>query len=201
MLSSGQVCDSVAQIMATQFLDADVEVVVGPTYGAVGLAAEVAGWLICLGDRDVQWAFAQEKTVTELFAPIVDGAYGEPVTLSRPIGRERIIGRYFPEIVKDAKVLVVEDVLASGGSVMETNAAVRAVGGIVVGTAVICNRGGVTADQLGVPILYSMFDIPMEMSPEEECPMCRAGKPINMQVGHGKLFYERHPGSVVPRQL
>lgn len=199
-LSNAQVAMSIGKIFAERFLDSGIDVVVGPTYGAVGLAAIVACWMARLGDREITWAFAQEKTESGLYRPVLDGdKLGDAVKLSRPLGRERVVGRYFPEIVNGANILVVEDVFASGGSAMETVKAVQAVGGKVVAVAVICNRGGVTKEDLGVPDLEVMFDIPMEMFPEDDCPLCKSGVPVNEVVGHSKQFYERHPESAPKR--
>lgn len=181
LLSSGRLLSATARIIALRFRDQDIDVVVGPTYGAVGLAAATACWLSRIADREVDWVFAQEKA-------------GESVKKG-----ERMIGRYFPTIVKARRGLVTEDVFTSGGSAMATIEAVNQVGGMVAGVAVVCNRGGVTAEQLGVPMLETLYDIPMLMHPEETCPLCAAGVPINMTVGHGKAFYERHPNSLVPR--
>ncbi|NUM25474.1 MAG: phosphoribosyltransferase [Candidatus Buchananbacteria bacterium] len=181
LLSSGRLLSAAARIIALRFVDHDISVVIGPTYGAVGLAAATACWLSRITGREVNWVFAQEKT-------------GDGVKKG-----ERVIGRYFPTIVAGQNGLVTEDVFASGGSAVATINAVNEVGGIVAGVAVICNRGGITAEQLGVPVLETLYDIPMVMHPEETCPQCADLVPINMMVGHGKEFYERHPQSSVPR--
>jgi len=54
------------------------------------------------------------------------------------------------------------------------------------------NRGGVTVDQIGeVPRLVSLVDVKMDRYAEDDCPLCKAGVPINTQVGKGKAFLER----------
>lgn len=93
--------------------------------------------------------------------------------------------------VEGQRVLVVEDVLTTGLSVIETIRIVRAAGGKVQGVAAICNRGNISAEQLDVPKLVSLVDLPIITWPETECPLCQSGVPINAEVGHGRDFIAR----------
>ncbi len=71
------------------------------------------------------------------------------------------------------KILVVEDVITTGGSTRECIAALEAAGGKVIAAASIVDRSGGKAD-VGVPrkslveMLVPAFDV-------ETCPMCLAG--------------------------
>jgi len=49
-------------------------------------------------------------------------------------------------------------------------------------------RGGVTAEDLGSPSLVSLADLPLESWDAAECPLCRAGVPVNVEVGRGREF-------------
>ncbi|MDQ3134691.1 MAG: orotate phosphoribosyltransferase [Acidobacteriota bacterium] len=72
-------------------------------------------------------------------------------------------------------VLVVEDVITTGGSTRETIAAVRAAGARVVGAASIIDRSGGRAD-VGVPrVALATLDIPA-LAPAA-CPACAKGLP------------------------
>ena len=72
-------------------------------------------------------------------------------------------------------VLVVEDVITTGGSTRETIAAVRAAGARVVGAASIIDRSGGRAD-VGVPrVALATLDIPA-LAPAA-CPSCAKGVP------------------------
>lgn len=73
------------------------------------------------------------------------------------------------------KVLVVEDVVTTGGSVREVIEVVRGLGGEVVGAGVLVDRGNGTVD-LGVrtEALLTMEVISYEPG---ECPLCRQGIP------------------------
>ena len=69
-------------------------------------------------------------------------------------------------------VLVVDDVLTTGGSVRETIEAVRRAGGEPVGVAVMVDRAGGTVD-FGLPF-FAATEVEMESYDSADCPLCRA---------------------------
>ena len=74
------------------------------------------------------------------------------------------------------KVLVVEDVITTGGSTRETIEALRRAGASVVGALSIIDRSGGRAD-VGVPrIALATLDIPA-VAPTA-CPACERGEPL-----------------------
>ena len=73
------------------------------------------------------------------------------------------------------RVLVVEDVLTTGGSTRETMQVARAAGGQVVGAACIVNRGKQV--DLGVPYV-SLVDIDLATYEPDQCPLCAQGLPV-----------------------
>jgi orotate phosphoribosyltransferase len=73
------------------------------------------------------------------------------------------------------RVLVVEDVITTGGSVRETIAAVCSLGGNVVGAGLLVDRSGGTVD-LGVRQEALLLTETLTYDPAE-CPLCRAGIP------------------------
>lgn len=79
-------------------------------------------------------------------------------------------------ITKGAKVLVVEDVVTTGGSVKETIKVVEEHGGEVVGVASLVDRSGGKVD-LGYP-LYSLLPLEVVSYLAEACPLCREGLPL-----------------------
>jgi len=73
------------------------------------------------------------------------------------------------------KVLVVEDVITTGGSTRETIETLRAAGALVVGAASIIDRSGGRAD-VGVPrVALATLEVPA-VAPDA-CPQCAAGVP------------------------
>ncbi|OGZ35295.1 MAG: hypothetical protein A3A94_00230 [Candidatus Portnoybacteria bacterium RIFCSPLOWO2_01_FULL_43_11] len=101
-------------------------------------------------------------------------------------------GVYEPDI-RDKRVLVVEDVLTSGGSAKRVIEAVRSLNGQVVGLAALCNRGRVTAEAVGDIPIFSLLDVEMEMFSEETCPICneRGVRSVRTDLGKGLEFLKR----------
>jgi orotate phosphoribosyltransferase len=74
------------------------------------------------------------------------------------------------------RVVVVEDVITTGGSTKEVIDIVRAAGAIPVAAGSIIDRSGGAVD-LGIPRAALETLHVVAYSPEE-CPMCRAGEPV-----------------------
>ena len=84
-----------------------------------------------------------------------------------------------------AEEKIVEDILTTGGSARLVVEAAGRQGGEVVGVAALCNRGGISAEDLHAPTLFSLSEVPLESYDPADCPLCRAGVPINTSVGKG----------------
>ena len=74
------------------------------------------------------------------------------------------------------RVLVVEDVLTTGGSTRETMQVAMAAGGRVVGAASIVDRSGGTAS-FDVPFA-SLLRIDLATYEPDRCPLCAQGFPV-----------------------
>jgi orotate phosphoribosyltransferase len=74
------------------------------------------------------------------------------------------------------RVLVVEDVMTTGGSTRETIEVAKAAGGQVVGTASIVDRSGGTI-RFEVPFV-SLLDIALPTYEQDRCPLCAEGLPV-----------------------
>jgi orotate phosphoribosyltransferase len=123
-----------------------VDTVAGPTTGGIILAHEVARQL---GTRAV---------------------YAER---SEAGGRE--FRRGF-SLRRGERVLVVDDILTTGGSVHQTIAAVNEAGGTVVAAAVLVDRSGGSAG-IGVPFL-ALWSLEIPSYPAADCPLCAKGVPV-----------------------
>jgi orotate phosphoribosyltransferase len=77
-------------------------------------------------------------------------------------------------ITPEDRVLVVEDVITTGGSVREVLDVVRATGATILGVGAIVQRGAV---DFGVPF-RALLDLPIVSYDENECPQCKAGEAI-----------------------
>lgn len=80
------------------------------------------------------------------------------------------------EITSGEKVLIVEDVVTTGGSVKEVIQVIEALGATLVGVGSIVDRSG------GVnhfPCPYrSLIQVTIESYTPDECPLCQAGQPL-----------------------
>ena len=74
------------------------------------------------------------------------------------------------------RVLVVEDVITTGGSVQEVIKLVRELGAEPVGVGVLVDRSGGRADFDGLP-LHSLLQMRIEAFEAEDCPLCAQGVP------------------------
>jgi orotate phosphoribosyltransferase len=167
-LSTRQVCNT----MSVDYDADDIDIVAGPTIGGVILAQGVAG---ALSNRktngEVLAVFAEEEIVDD--------------------DKRRVFRRGYDGYIPRRRVLIVEDILTTGGSARKMVEAVRALGGEVVGLSALCNRGGILSSDLGNVLLHALTSIPLESWAEDECPLCREQIPINTSVGKGKAFLER----------
>lgn len=156
--------------MAKLFADKDVEIVVAPAVGGIILSQWVAHHLSEITDREVLGIYA-EKTTEE--------------------GEGFIIRRGYDALLRDRRALIVEDIVTTGISVKRVVETVRKLAREIVGVSALCNRGGISAAELGVPALKSLMQIDLESWDENECPLCRTGVPINTQVGKGREYLAR----------
>jgi orotate phosphoribosyltransferase len=99
--------------------------------------------------------------------------------------------RGYDRLVAGRRVLVVEDVVNTGGSLKDAIGAVHAAGGRVVAAAALVNRGGVQAADVGAPELVALLDVALDAWDPEACPLCRDGVPINTEVGKGRELLAR----------
>jgi orotate phosphoribosyltransferase len=119
--------------------------VVGPTTGGVLLSFETARQL----DGSVRAAFAE---------PVPDGG--------------RALRRGW-EIGPDERIVIVDDILTTGASLVETVEAVRAAGAEPVAAAVIVDRSTAAID-LGLP-LHALGTLEIPSWATDACELCAAG--------------------------
>jgi orotate phosphoribosyltransferase len=138
------------------------------------LAAAIAAWAKPLGVATV----AGPTTGGIILAHEVARQLGtRAVYAERPAsGTGREFRRGFRLAARE-RVLVVDDIMTTGGSVQETVAAVRAGGAMVVGAAVLVDRSGGGA-ALDVP-LHSLWRLEIPTFSAADCPLCAAGVPTD----------------------
>lgn len=83
------------------------------------------------------------------------------------------------------KVLIVEDVVTTGGSVREVIDLVKAAGGDIVGVGSIVDRTGGKID-FGVPF-KAVISLEVESWEPQDCPLCKEGKLELVKPGSRKV--------------
>ncbi len=216
-LYPGYVSDLCVKI-AWHFVDSGVQVVVGPTVGGAILAQWIPYWLssfveepreilaVCadeedvLEQRDTVLGFGEKFLVNGIVKVECQSGFGFLGHLFKAqfpskVGTRRVIKRGYDVHIKGKQCLIVEDVINSGATVAKTAEAITIAGGNIVGVGALCNRSGgkVNAQTLGVPELFSLIDLDMQMFREEDCPICkeRGIKSVRTDLGKGKEFLAR----------
>src|SRR5438132_927498 len=154
VLEDPQSTMKLAAMIAGHFRSFGTQFVAGPTTGGIILAFEVARQLG------------------------VDAVYAE-----RGDRGGRVLRRGF-EISSGSRVLVVDDIMTTGGSLAETQVCVSEAGGTVVGIGVLADRTGGRATT-GVPF-FACLTIDFPSYPPETCPLCASGIPIAPPRGSSK---------------
>lgn len=138
--------ERLCRMIANHFRDENVQLVAGPTTGGVIVAYEVA----------------RQLGVRSIFAERVGTS-------------ARVFRRGF-EIAPGERVLVVDDVLTTGGSVREVMAEAGRKGGQLVGIGVLVDRTQADVD-FGIPLFSCLRTVVPTYEPEQ-CPLCGEGKPL-----------------------
>ncbi len=161
--------------MAQGYVPEEIDVVVGPVIGGVVLT---------------QWvAHALNRRRTE-------GTAGETLAVFAEKGSDDVdkafaFHRGYEQYIRDRRVLVVEDVLTTGGSARQVIELVRHHGGTVVGLSALCNRGSIRPSDVGDVPVQALIVLSLQTYSEDECPLCKAHVPINTVLGKGRAFLAR----------
>lgn len=211
-----KVISALCRGIAEQFADDGVEVVVAPAIGGVIISHRVADHLSEITGREVLGIYAEHEECGVMVAeksdiriPLPAGTFdreneldeiilyrGEGLAVKKPTF---VIKRGYGKLVAGNKVLVVEDILTTGGSARRVIEATRALSGYVVGLGVLCNRGGITPKDVGgVPKLFALVNVKLDSWDEASCPLCKQGVSINTDVGKGKDFLARRVRPLQP---
>ncbi len=149
LLRNPRATSEVCRHFSDRFRDERIDVVVGPTTGGILLAFETARQL------DVAAAYAERKG---------DGEAG------REFRRDTTFE-------PGARVLVVDDILTTGGSVRETLAALEEQPVEVVAVGVLVDRSAGATTFGDVP-LVAVASRKFDAWDAEECPLCKEGVPL-----------------------
>lgn len=90
----------------------------------------------------------------------------------------------FRNAVSGSRIILVEDVCTTGGSVVESIDALRSAGGEVAEVGLVVDRTGGRLE-LGVPY-RSLLSIEAASWESGDCPLCREGMPLTVPGSSGK---------------
>ena len=144
VLQYPEIAERLCAAVADRFLEAEVDLVVGPATGGIILAYETARHLKCRA------AFTEKES---------DGTMA--------LRRGFLLNR-------GERVLVVEDIATTGGSVKKSMAHLRERGAVIVGVSVLIDRsaGDVTFDCRYEPLAR----LRMQSWEPSACELCQAGQ-------------------------
>lgn len=134
-------------MLVARFKGLSIDRVIGPTTGGMVIAYEVARQM------------------------------GKPYFFAEPNekGEGRVFGRGF-SLIPDEKILIVDDVLTTGRSLIEVLELVKRESGDILGVGVLLDRSGGKV-KLGQPY-HALATLDVESFASEDCPLCREGKPV-----------------------
>jgi orotate phosphoribosyltransferase len=141
--------ETVCRGFVEHFADANVDLVAGPTTGGILLAFEVARQM------GLPAAYAERAS---------DGS----------LEREFRRGTTIPA---GARVLLVDDILTTGGSIRETITALERLRATIVGIGVLVDRSGGSVQFPPYPV-YPLVQMNVTTWEAGECPLCHAGEPL-----------------------
>ena len=158
----------ICELMALKNKDLDVDIVASPVVAGAILGHEVAHHLSQIQGKEILAVYADK-------------------TEEGPL----VFKRGYEDYVKGKNILIIEDTVATGLSVHKMIDVVKQFGGNIQAMTVMVNRvpKEINSEILGVPF-SSLCEILAETYDAADCPLCKAGVPINTKVGHGKKYLE-----------
>lgn len=151
------------RMIAEKALPLQPDVVVGPIACGIIMSQWTAHHLSALSGREVLSVFTDE------------------------VENHQKLKRKYNRLVSGARVVLVEDVVNTGKSILEVVETVKEKGGTIVHAYSLFNRGepdAVVSERLGVPY-ESLVYFPRVVYDEGAVPEWLAAIPINTEYGHG----------------
>lgn len=160
---------SVCKIFAEKYKDKNIEVVVGPALGGIILSQWVAHHLSEMTGREVLGIYTEKSA---------DGG--------------QIFTRGYQDYVKGKNILIVEDIITTGGSLLKTAKAVEEAEGNAVSVCAMVNKNKDINSVSEKYQIEALSDLYIETFKADMCSLCKNNIPVNTKVGHGKKFLEKN---------
>jgi len=139
--------------------------------------------------------FFSTYTIDKVIGPTIGGAIiayevarqlGTYVGIAEKESNEKRIVKRGSSIEKGERILVVDDVLTTGGSIKATIDAVLQLEGKVTGISVLIDRSENPLD-FTYPF-FAVYKTSVENYTPENCPLCKKGIPLIRKGGSGKIL-------------
>lgn len=158
----------IGKLFAQKFKNKNIEIVVSPAVAGIPFSQWTAYHLSKIYKKEVLSVFTEKTSEND-----------------------QIFKRGYDAVVKNKRVLIIEDTTTTGSSVKKVIRSVKKAHGKVVAVGVIINRDKkVNTKSIGAPFAsLGFFQIPSYS--QGNCPLCQAGIPVNTKFGHGKKFLEQ----------
>ncbi|OGG26824.1 hypothetical protein A2960_01500 [Candidatus Gottesmanbacteria bacterium RIFCSPLOWO2_01_FULL_39_12b] len=160
---------AICEEIAKRFQDKNIDVVAAPALGGIILSQWTAYHLSNITKREILGVYT-EKTPD----------------------KNQIFTRGYDALVKGKRVLIVEDITTTGGSVIKVINSVKNAGGEIIAVCVLVNRDpvNINSQSIGAPF-YPLAEVKMQAWIESDCPLCQKGVPINTTVGKGREYFKK----------
>lgn len=163
------ICVMMADV-ATHSFGSAIDTVLAPAMGGLILGQNIAYNLAMQEQTDIRFAYAERS---------IENPY------------TRVIRRGYQGVISKKKVLLVDDVVTTGKTLIGMAQAVNILGGIVVGAVVICDRGNVRnikypiCDSIGTAELNiaALAELDLKTFEPSKCLFCKAGRPFDTECG------------------
>lgn len=163
---------TVGKLFAEKFKNLQIDIVAAPALGGIILSQWTAYHLSKLKKKEILSVYTEKA-----------------------IDKNQIFSRGYDKLIKGRKVLVIEDLTTTGGSVKKVIDSVRKAGGKVAAAGVMINRNPEEVNEKFLTVKFkSLGTLPVVAYEEKNCILCKKQIPINTSVGHGKKYLEAKKG-------
>lgn len=165
------IASEVGKMFAEKAKDLEIDVVAAPALGGIVLSQWTAFHLSEFKGKEILSVYT-EKTAE----------------------KNQVFTRGYDKVVEGKNVLVVEDLVTTGGSVKKVVDSVQLAGGKVLSVGVMVDRSPSNSpaneESLGAPF-FALGTLPVEIYEPDKCSLCERNEPINTSVGHGRKFLDQ----------
>lgn len=171
IIKASDLCKKIAE----HFKNSDIDAIAGPESGGITMANLIAMHLCRL----------RGKEYIDVFHLLKKGPF-------------MVVGRNQEKKMSGKKILLVDDIATTGGTLKKCAQAINDEEGLIAGIGLLWLRGNESMflNQFqGIPV-FPLIRVGLDGWSEEQCRLigpCSKKVPINIKHGHGAEFLEKHP--------